>query len=196
MDQESPRTLAWLCGLALAAVALPLAFFALWARIDSLEDLAFARAMDLFIGLAFGAIVLLLGAGARSRWTLVGGAVAVCVLVSGLLLFWHDLQVRMRSAGPGTRAMIQVMAARGALKKYAKDCGQFPPEEKGLAALVTDPGVRGWAGPYVPVSCLTDPWGNPLQYRLRGNQVEVWSNGPDGVSGTDDDIRVDDEGKR
>jgi hypothetical protein len=28
------------------------------------------------------------------------------------------------------------------------DCGRYPSEEEGLAALLTNPGVAGWRGPY------------------------------------------------
>lgn len=36
-----------------------------------------------------------------------------------------------------------------------------------------------------------DPWGNPYQYkRLDDMSCDVWSFGPDGKDGTDDDIRV------
>jgi general secretion pathway protein G len=34
-----------------------------------------------------------------------------------------------------------------------------------------------------------DPWGNPYQMDRDGNKVRVYSYGPDGVVGTDDDIQ-------
>jgi len=36
-----------------------------------------------------------------------------------------------------------------ALVKFYEDTGRFPLEAEGLAALVTDPGLTGWKGPYV-----------------------------------------------
>jgi general secretion pathway protein G len=33
-----------------------------------------------------------------------------------------------------------------------------------------------------------DHWNNPIQYTVNGRQFKLWSNGPDGVSGTADDI--------
>jgi general secretion pathway protein G len=48
-----------------------------------------------------------------------------------------------------------------------------------------------WGGPYVE-KLKPDPWGNPYQYVAEGkknsNKFDFWSNGPDGKSGTDDDI--------
>jgi general secretion pathway protein G len=52
-----------------------------------------------------------------------------------------------------------------------------------------------WRGPYIPdADSLSDPWGNPYGY-AGGDEAEhntgkydLWSNGPDGVQGTDDDV--------
>jgi hypothetical protein len=68
---------------------------------------------------------------------------------------------------------------------------QLSPPEKGLAALLANPGAAGWAGPYLEVEWLTDPWGNPLQFLVRDDRAEVWSKGPNNQSGTDDDIRME-----
>ena len=35
---------------------------------------------------------------------------------------------------------------------------------------------------------VNDPWGNAIQYTVNGKQFKLWSFGPDGVSGTRDDI--------
>ncbi len=36
-----------------------------------------------------------------------------------------------------------------ALLEFYEDTGRFPAEDEGLAALIADPGVSGWQGPYV-----------------------------------------------
>jgi prepilin-type N-terminal cleavage/methylation domain-containing protein len=36
---------------------------------------------------------------------------------------------------------------------------------------------------------FVDAWDRPIEYRVDGRKFQVWSCGPDGVSGTDDDIR-------
>ncbi len=71
--------------------------------------------------------------------------------------------------------------------------GRFPTTEEGLDALLNAPEALKdrWDGPYVR-ALRPDPWGNPYQYRFPAQKskdgYDVWSNGPDGQSGTDDDI--------
>ncbi|NOX55565.1 MAG: prepilin-type N-terminal cleavage/methylation domain-containing protein [Planctomycetes bacterium] len=51
-----------------------------------------------------------------------------------------------------------------------------------------------WDGPYLRKNEIPlDPWGNPYQYEYppthgTGDQPDIWSLGPDGQDGTDDDI--------
>ena len=82
----------------------------------------------------------------------------------------------------------QVRQVFAALQEYRDHCGAYPTIEQGLTALCENPGNPKWSGPYVAANFLTDPWGNPLHYKNEGDAVEVWSLGPDGESGTDDDI--------
>lgn len=35
---------------------------------------------------------------------------------------------------------------------------------------------------------FVDAWEHPIQYRVDGKNFQVWSCGPDGISGTDDDL--------
>jgi hypothetical protein len=180
------------CGSGLLVVALFFAFFAVWARIDTLDDLYVIRLWD--IGLGFlCAIGLLLHSERRwsSRANVIAG-VATWVCVSGAFLLWHQAQVQIRWTLPKPHlALNRVRMAEVALLEYARDCGGFPPDKIGLTALHANPGVRGWAGPYLRPEDLTDPWGHALEYRVTGNRAEVWSNGPDGTSGTEDDIPAD-----
>lgn len=79
------------------------------------------------------------------------------------------------------------------LTAYNKDVGNYPSTEEGLQALIQAPaGKQGrWRGPYLR-NLPEDPWGNPYQYRAPGTRnprsYDIWSNGPDGQSGTADDI--------
>ena len=73
---------------------------------------------------------------------------------------------------------------------YSLDVGK-PPSK--LKDLVVNPGVGPrWKGPYVDIENFEDPWGNDYQYRIPPENsigsFDVWSNGPDGNSGTSDDI--------
>jgi len=83
---------------------------------------------------------------------------------------------------------------RTPLRAFQLHVGRYPTTEEGLRALVERPsGVseRAWRGPYVD-ELPQDPWGRDFRYRFPGernpDRYDVWSVGPDGVSGTDDDI--------
>jgi hypothetical protein len=60
---------------------------------------------------------------------------------------------------------------RSALQSYYEDCGRYPSEAQGLAALyekpVVEPIPAAWNGPYLDRQFLLDPWGNVYRYRYR-----------------------------
>ena len=86
-----------------------------------------------------------------------------------------------------------------ALARYRFHTGQWPSEETGLAALIMDDGAPGWNGPYITDSrnrpfmeMPRDPWKHPYVYNLDVNGTPVvFSTGPDGVAGTEDDVFAD-----
>lgn len=82
---------------------------------------------------------------------------------------------------------------RNALGLYEVDTNGFPTTEQGLQALTAAPaGVKNWKGPYIEGKVPSDPWGNPYVYRSPGtrnpNTYDLFSSGPDGKPGTDDDL--------
>lgn len=85
----------------------------------------------------------------------------------------------------------------GAIDRYEVDSGRFPTTEQGLAALLVKPSSapepKNWKGPYIDGRELPkDPWGNPYVYRFPGERnaqgYDLYSAGPDGQPGTEDDI--------
>ena len=95
-------------------------------------------------------------------------------------------------------AKTQIGLFRPALEKYALDMGTFPTTEQGLAALETKPEdleeekQSEWSGPYVS-AISKDPWGHKYSYEFppthgTGDFPDVWSSGPDGKEGSEDDI--------
>ena len=57
----------------------------------------------------------------------------------------------------------------------------------------TDPAPRNWKGPYLKKNEIPDdPWGKPYVYLCPGTHntsgYDLYSYGPDGQDGTDDDI--------
>jgi len=84
----------------------------------------------------------------------------------------------------------QIEAFATSLQNYEIDVGDFP---KSLQALVEKPpevDEKMWDGPYMK-SIPKDPWNHEYHYRAPGEHFkdyDLWSDGPDGQSGTDDDI--------
>src|SRR5262249_23904390 len=83
------------------------------------------------------------------------------------------------------------------LQFYAMDMDEFPSQSAALAALKSVPQdakrPNQWAGPYHKKDIPLDPWGHAYHYQFPGPRhanikPDVWSSGPDGESGTSDDI--------
>jgi type II secretion system protein G len=82
----------------------------------------------------------------------------------------------------------QIVAFETAARMYQVDCGALPPQSTGLQALVVNPGISGWRGPYLSGRKIPlDPWGHPYRYQVLNEKPVIDSAGPDGVFGTPDD---------
>ena len=94
--------------------------------------------------------------------------------------------------GRETRVKGDIQVIMMALRKYEGDAGSFPNTDQGLQALVDDPGnIRNWS-PALDEP-LYDPWNNEYGYRFPGKfskngKPDIFSRGPDGQEGTEDDI--------
>ena len=119
---------------------------------------------------------------------------AIMVLLAGLVL--------QRLLGQQKKADVQatqsqIAGFKSSLEFFATDLRSFPSTEEGLKALVSVPEdearARKWSGPYME-ELPVDPWGNEYNYEYpptNGSKdfPNIWSNGPDGESGTEDDIK-------
>jgi general secretion pathway protein G len=96
-------------------------------------------------------------------------------------------------------AKTQIGMLKATLERYALDCKTFPTTDEGLQALLVKPADLddsvAWAGPYVSSDTLPkDPWGHDYKYEYppthgtTQDRPDIWSMGPDGQDGTDDDI--------
>jgi len=82
------------------------------------------------------------------------------------------------------------------IEMYQMAVGICPTTAQGLDALriapADLPNPAKWDGPYLKKPVPLDPWDNPYQYVSPGvhnlDSYDVWSFGPDGVNGTEDDI--------
>ncbi len=91
-----------------------------------------------------------------------------------------------------TAAQSNIRAIRSALDMYKLDNHSYPSTDQGLQALmekpVSEPLPQNWNRYMEKVP--QDPWGKPYLYLQPGKQgdVDVFSPGPNGRSGDDDDI--------
>ena len=93
----------------------------------------------------------------------------------------------------------QLSSFRSCLSTFELDMGRYPTTDLGLQALMVNPGTtadpKKWKGPYLESQMTEvpkDPWGNPYIYLYPGarnqNGYDLYSAGPDGQPGTEDDI--------
>jgi len=92
------------------------------------------------------------------------------------------------------KAVSDINALETSLSMYKMDNYKYPSTEQGLEALVSETDIepaprRFPEGGYVK-RLPNDPWGNEYQLLNPGEHgnMDVFSMGPDGEAGTDDDI--------
>jgi general secretion pathway protein G len=92
-------------------------------------------------------------------------------------------------------AKSQIGLFKTPLGLYQNDIGNYPMTEQGLMGLVQPPADAPpgkWNGPYLEGNIPLDPWGRQYNYKYPGDRnpqsYDVWSAGPDGVDGTEDDV--------
>jgi general secretion pathway protein G len=87
----------------------------------------------------------------------------------------------------------QIGSFKGSVEFFQQNMRRYPTSEEGLIALREPPDDnRRWNGPYTDAEIPPDPWDNEYNYELLDqDNFRIWSNGPDGVSDTDDDISSD-----
>ncbi|WP_193211686.1 type II secretion system major pseudopilin GspG [Luteolibacter marinus] len=106
--------------------------------------------------------------------------------------------------GVGEGAKLQRVRAdfqslSSALKTYKINAGNYPTTQQGLKALVekptSTPKPRDWVK--IAKSVPTDPWNNEYGYKFPGSkdptEFEIFSKGPDGIQGNEDDKSSQDE---
>ena len=110
----------------------------------------------------------------------------ICMLVIPKIVGRNE-RARITTWSPDITDMSTDINVR--LEAFKVDNGFFP---LNLQDLITPPkNARNWHGPYVD-KLAVDPWGHPYIYTCPGkhntNGYDLFSAGPDGKPGTDDDI--------
>ncbi len=94
--------------------------------------------------------------------------------------------------GKQSAAKAQIELLGQALDQFRLDTGRYPTTSEGLDALLQDPGVDGWDGPYLRKNHIPkDPWGRPYEYQSPGSHgdYDLLSYGADGSPGGDGENR-------
>lgn len=80
------------------------------------------------------------------------------------------------------------------IELFHQSMQRYPKELSELTTAPEDEDEKAkWAGPYIAdPAALKDPWGHEIKYKqpgeVRTDGYDLWSDGPDGQEGTDDDI--------
>ena len=91
-------------------------------------------------------------------------------------------------------ARSQVSLFKSAIELYKFHTKQYPSSLDDLVKSPSDTKIsERWAGPYLDVTTIPDDqWDNPYKIAVPGkhntDSFDVWSVGPDGQDGTEDDI--------
>lgn len=95
-----------------------------------------------------------------------------------------------------TAAKTDIANLEVALDSFEIDTGRYPTNTEGIRALVVEPSNTNeneWKGPYLKRGVPKDPWQNEYVYKYPGQYNEygydLYSYGPDGIQGTEDDIQ-------
>ncbi|NNE92280.1 MAG: type II secretion system major pseudopilin GspG [Verrucomicrobiales bacterium] len=102
--------------------------------------------------------------------------------------------VGVLDVGKESRVKADLNTITAALRTYETQNLFLPTTQQGLSALVDKPTSRPQPKSWRPFlkKTLLDPWGNEYQYQRPGKRdsggFDLFSAGPDGVAGNEDDI--------
>jgi general secretion pathway protein G len=114
------------------------------------------------------------------------------LVVAGTVMVARERPDPARARSQMTKTIVQTIVGE-ALGRFKEDLGRKPVTLNELFAAPAAPDRAAWRGPYLEnAGLLQDAWGCDLHYRFPGlhnpGGYDLWSDGPDGQDGTDDDI--------
>ncbi len=137
----------------------------------------------------------------RPRARRAGFTLMEVLLVLAILVILGSLAggmyLRVQNRANMSAAQAQIGLFKQPLNMFRLSTNQFPTTAQGLDALINCPpdlpNPNKWDGPYLDKPTVPlDPWEQPYQYaspgRVNPDTYDVWSLGPDGQDGTQDDI--------
>lgn len=131
----------------------------------------------------------------RRGFTLIEIMLVVVIILTLVGLVGPRIAGRGREAKVAATKM-QISNITTALNEFELHAGRYPTSEEGLEALIKRPSTLDedeWKGPYLSKkkSVPADGWKKAFVYRYpseHDGEFDIISAGPDGQSGTDDDI--------
>lgn len=118
--------------------------------------------------------------------------VLVILVVLGSIAASQFLGVQDKANINAAKAQVSQFAT--SIDMYKFDTKQYPASLEELIQKPSDSTMaERWAGPYLDKSKVpVDPWDNEFKYSKEGkknsDKYDVWSAGPDGQDGSDDDV--------
>lgn len=121
----------------------------------------------------------------RRGFTLV--ELLVVMVIVGLLLALVGPKVFSKlGKGKQSAAKAQIELLGQTLDHFRLDVNRYPSTQEGLSALITNPGIENWDGPYLKKNDIPkDPWNKAYVYQAPGThgEYDLYSYGLDGTPG-------------
>jgi general secretion pathway protein G len=114
----------------------------------------------------------------------------VMVIIGMLAALVYPRLTSKVGKGKQSAAKAQIELLGQALDQFKLDTGRYPTTSEGLNALMVNPGIPNWDGPYLRKAVPNDPWGRPFHYECpgsHGGDYEISSYGADGTQGGEDE---------
>lgn len=134
---------------------------------------------------------------ARRAFTLIEVMIVIAIILALSALVGVALFSRQKEA-KSSLAQIDMNTIKKGMQQFYLDFDRFPTDEEGLAVLwskesLTGDGDQAKWKKYLEEPMPNDRWGHPWGYRQTSEhgddtKYDLWSVGPDGQEGTDDDI--------
>jgi general secretion pathway protein G len=126
----------------------------------------------------------------RQRGFTILEIVIVFILLAGIMAFVGPKIFEQSDRAKAQEAKVRLLNLAGQIEMYKLEVGKYPDN---LGALVRNPGIDKWNGPYVKEADLKDAWGNDYRYAVPGtgkayDLISLGADGKEGGEGVNKDV--------